>query len=61
MRLSPFMHVFGIVCLAMLGFACIQLTDSFLMAILLWIVWCVPICWIVWRGMRLQRAKADSE
>ena len=52
MRLPLYLHLVGIALLAILGFACIQLTDTFLMAVLLWVVWCAPMCWMVWRRMQ---------
>ena len=39
MRLSPGMHITGIALLTFLGYAYLQITDTFLGAVALWAVW----------------------
>ena len=36
-------HVGGILCLAVTLYACLHITDTFLGAVLLWLVWWIPI------------------
>lgn len=59
MHLPLYLHVVGIALLAMLGFACIEITDSYLKAVGLWIVWCAPVCWMVSRRMQLHHRYFD--
>ena len=52
MKLPLHIHIGAVICLGSSGWACIQLTDTFLEAVVWWVVVWAPIVWMTWRKMR---------
>ena len=49
MRLPVRYHVGGVICLALTLFASMQITESFSGAVFLWLVWWIPVGFLLWR------------
>lgn len=51
MKLPLHIHIGIVFCLAFVGWVCTMLIETFLGAVVLWVVWCAPIVLMTWWKM----------